>query len=153
PDLLEAGVVGPLRRLDDLLPRLDETAALAGQTVALEGVEHVLAQALPSGSRRVSRQRIDREARRCAELIALGLRLTGRRSVVNLNASPPAWASEVADGPLFAGRPRGADAERLALLAEALAEALPLYGDRVRLDWHLSGRDARPEAGDRLTRL
>jgi hypothetical protein len=153
PETLEAGVVGPLRRIEDLLPRLEETSTLAGQLLALEGLEHVLAQALPSGSRRVSRQRVDQTARRCADVLMLGLRLTGRRAVVNLNAPPPAWADEVTDGPLFAGQPRGRDAERLELLAESLAEALVLCGEQVRLDWHLSERDVGADEGERLTRL
>src|SRR5206468_1655583 len=140
-------------RIEDLLPRLEETATLAGQTLALEGLEYVLAQALPSGSRRVSRHRIDRTARGCADALLLGLRLTGRRAVVNLNAPPPAWADEVADGPLFAGQPRGRDGERLDLLAESLAEALAPFGERVRLDWHLSERDVGAGGEERLKRL
>src|SRR5205085_8179479 len=92
PDLLEAGVLGSLGRVEDLLPRLEEAGSLAGQTVAVEGLEHVLARSLPSGSRRVSRQRFDQAAHRCATLLALGLRLTQRRAVVNLNAPPPSWA-------------------------------------------------------------
>src|SRR5262245_36184485 len=46
PGEIAASLVGPFRRAEELLPKLGEAACVAGQTLALEGVEHILARSL-----------------------------------------------------------------------------------------------------------
>jgi hypothetical protein len=126
---------------DSLLERLLEARRHAAEYVALDGVEHVLARS-GMGVETFVRQ------------LAAGLRATGLRAVLNLNvAGPPPWADDLAGGPLFAGQPDRPPPERLAALADALLEALPcapVARGRLRIDWHLAGRDLA--AGERLLR-
>src|SRR5262249_31498307 len=88
---------------------------------------------------------------------------TGLRSIVNLNiATPPAWASDLAAGPLFAEQHAALDPELFAtqaenLLDEVLAPARCCRGEGneaiLRADWHLSERDFKGAAAGRLLRL
>jgi hypothetical protein len=86
-----------------------------------------------------------------------GLQVTHLRAVLNLNsASPPAWAGDLAEGPLFARQRRPAVSERFTELAGVLAEqSLTSTGDGkvLRVDWHLSERDFQAKAAGRLLRL
>ena len=86
--------------------------------------------------------------------MTLALRLTRLRAVVNLNAprrrrGPATWPTARCSP---AARPRPAP-DRLARLADGLLAAL-LHPEaeigRVRINWHLSEPDFRPEAADRL---
>src|SRR5581483_872605 len=75
-------------------------------------------------------------------------------AVVNLNtASPPVWAGELAEGPLFsAGRTRSrAELGPLAddLLDHLLAENHP----RLGVNWHLSEPDFLADSASRLPRV
>jgi hypothetical protein len=114
----------------------------------LDGPEHLLAHSVTAAKD---------EVREFARELALGLRLTGMRAVVNLNcAAPPSWAGDLAEGPLFAGQIVSPAPEQLASLADGLARALlrqTTLGDQVRIDWHLSERDFAPEAAQRLTTM
>ncbi len=84
------------------------------------------------------------------------LERTGLRAVANLNgASPPRWASDLAEGPLFGpalpGQPLPVlDAVRDSWLGQW--EALPA-GAPVRVDWHLSDSDIEEANHSRLTDL
>ena len=81
---------------DGILAAIEKAHRFAGSLLALDGPEYLLAH-----SAREPKDKVREWAR---ELI-LGLRLTGRRAVVNLNsAAPPSWADELAEGPLFAGQ-------------------------------------------------
>jgi hypothetical protein len=150
PQALEACLVSPMRSTDELLARIEESAALAGQTLVLDGVEHVLARSL-AGHKRVSRARLDEAARSFGEALGQGLRLAGRRAIVNLNVSSPVWASAV-EGPLFLEK--DTDPGRASSLADALAGSL-LEGEasRIRIDWHLTEPDLVPQASGRLLPL
>jgi hypothetical protein len=130
-----------------LLEALLEARQVTADVVALDGVEHTLAQ---------SGRGAEAAAEGFAHELAAGLRATGLRGVVNLNAAvPPAWAGDLAEGPLFAGlRPAPAPG-RLAALADAVLEALrhgPSAGP-LRIDWHLGENDLAPPAQERLRRL
>ena len=121
-----------------LVERLLEARRYTAHVVALDGVEHVLARSAPSP---------EEAAAGFARELEVGLRGTGLHAVVNLNAAaPPAWADELADGPLFASQVPAADPARLTALAGALLEAIPAGTARARIDWHLSERDFAPES-------
>ena len=150
PEKLHTVTAGPLRKPDDLLARLEEGSAQAGQTLVLDGPEHALAQAFV-GQKRVSRQQIEERARGFTDVLLRGLRMTGLHAVVNLNASPPPWAAESA-GPLFAEQQPESDTSRLTQFADALAEAIGENGyESVRISWHLAEADFSAE--DRLLGL
>ena len=77
--------------------------------------------------------------------------------MVNLNAAaPPPWAGDVAGGPLFAGQRPAPAPDHLTLVADEFARALfapQSTANTIRIDWHLSERDFRPDAADRLAAL
>ena len=130
-----------------LVEALEETRRLAGGFVALDGPEYALARA---GAGPEAVPGYLRE-------LAVGLRATGLRAVVNLNsAGPPPWADDLAEGPLFAGARRPLDRQSVADLADAFLDRLlrpdPAL-ERVRLDWHLGDRDFRPASAGRLQGL
>ena len=61
--------------------------------------------------------------------LAIGVRVTGLRAVVNVNiATPPAWADERAEGPLFAGQRPPLDPLRKREAAHALVDAIRADG-------------------------
>jgi hypothetical protein len=91
------------------------------------------------------------EAAGLARELAVGLRLTGLRAVVNLNcAEPPTAAEDVAGGPLFAGRDAPTP-EGLAALADGLADALA-DTPGARVDWHVGVADLAGAGRRRLLR-
>jgi len=133
-----------------LIAAIEELRRFVGRFVVLDGPEHLLAtQGGPS-------------VRDFARDLALGLRLTGLRAIVNLNsAAPPSWAGELAEGPLFAAQRRKPHSEQLWDLSDELARELlhpahsiPCPGT-VRIDWHLGERDfaSEPATRERLQRL
>jgi hypothetical protein len=124
-----------------LLERLLEVRQHTAYVVALDGVEQVLARpAVDEGA-----------AAGFVRELEIGLAATGLRAVVNLNAAPPAWADDLAAGPLF-GVPRaGVSPDRIAALTDMLLHATAGIS-RARIDWHLAERDFAPEAGERLRR-
>jgi hypothetical protein len=130
-----------------LVEALEETRRLAGGFVAADGPEYALARA---GAGPAAAAVYLRE-------LAVGLRATGLRAVVNLNSAvPPSWADDLAEGPLFAGARRPLDRQRVADLVDAFRDRLlrpdPAL-ERVRLDWHLGDRDFQPAAAGRLLEL
>jgi hypothetical protein len=127
-----------------LVEGLLEARQYAAGVVALDGVEHALARSPLSA---------EKAAAGFARELEIGLRGTGLRAVVNLNAAaPPAWADDLAGGPLFAGQRPPPDPERLTVLADLLRETLPRATARARIDWHLSERDFAAPSGERLRR-
>jgi hypothetical protein len=124
-----------------------EARRLAGEFVVLDGPEYALAPFSRSSD----------AAADCARELALGLRATGLSAVVNLNcATPPSWAGELAEGPLFAGQRETTAPRQWAADADALLEALGRADagpGRVRIDWHLAERDFLPAAEPRLLRV
>jgi ATP cone domain len=133
---------------DGVLAAVEKARGFAGGLLALDGPEHLLAHSVKAAKD---------EAREFAQELALGLRLTGMRAVVNLNcAAPPSWAGDLAEGPLFAGQIVSPAPEQLASLADGLAREFlspPAFGGRVRIDWHLCERDFTPETALRLTTM
>lgn len=85
------------------------------------------------------------------------LQLTHLTAVLNLNcATPPAWAGELAAGPLFPGGGTPASAVLHPELADGALEAFYAQHappSRLRLDWHLGAADFAPAAAARLERL
>jgi hypothetical protein len=130
-----------------LVEALQEARGLAGGFVALDGPEYALARA---GAGPAAVAGLLRE-------LAVGLRATGLRAVVNVNSAvSPSWADDLAEGPLFAGARRPLDRQSVADLAGAFRDRLLRPGaalDRVRLDWHLGDRDFRPPAAGRVPEL
>jgi hypothetical protein len=119
-----------------------------GQVAVLDGPEHHLARA---GST---------DAPTAAQLVReleQGLRLTGLRAVVNLNAVlPPSSVNELAGGPLFAGQRPAPAPETLVQLADQLLDALlhsTLSAEQRRIDWHLAEGDFAPASRERLLRV
>ena len=150
PNELAGCVLGPAA---DLIAELEELRRFVGGLVVLDGPEYLLA----------AHGRTD--AGPFVRELAIGLRLTSLRAVVNLNsATPPSWAGELAEGPLFAGRQPTLSTEALArlsgeLLHELLHPAPSISSSGLwRIDWHLGERDfgeesARRELLQRLARL
>jgi hypothetical protein len=142
PEAVPAAGTGP-----GLVEALEETRRLAGSFVAVDGPEYALARAGAGPSTAAAYLRE----------LAVGLRATGLRAVVNLNSAvPPSWADDLAEGPLFAGARRPLDRQRVADLVDAFRDRLlrPDPGlDRVRLDWHLGERDFQPASAGRLLEL
>jgi hypothetical protein len=126
-----------------LVETIEDACSLAGKVLALDGPEHLLAGTADDPPAAWARE------------LGIGLRSTGLAAVVNLNiATPPPWADDLAEGPLFATR-RTAD-QGLPTLADALLERLLRPGparDRLRVDWHLGERDFRPGTEERLLRV
>jgi hypothetical protein len=141
PGEMTACVLGPpVPAGADLVASLAEARRFAARLVALDGPEHAPGPASGPGE--------------LADRLSVGLRLTGLSAVVNLNcATPPSWADDLAEGPLFPGRRRAPDAGQLARLADAFLDEL-LLPERaslpLRVDWHLAERDFLPEARARL---
>lgn len=137
------GHVDPSALGDDI----EEARNHVGDLLAFDAPEHALFQSSEPLT----------AASDYAHALRSALRATGLNGVVNLNiAKPPAWAGEVAEGPLFAGQRRPPDLGALARTADALLDALalPLAAEnRVRVDWHLGERDFQPEGAPRLVRL
>jgi hypothetical protein len=151
PAELAGCVLGPpLDPASGLIGAIEELRRFVARFVVLDGPEHLLAaQGQPS-------------IRDFARDLAIGLRLTGLHSIVNLNsAAPPSWAGDLAAGPLFAAQQRPAHAEQLRELAEELMKELlqPSHsipcGGALRIDWHLGERDfaTEPATRERLHRL
>lgn len=131
-------VLGPPEPGQGLLEAIGAARLLVGGVLAIDGPEYLVP---PEDTARFVRE------------LCAGMRATGLRAVVNLNAeSPPSWADAPAVGPLFAQQPRcseGGQAAALALeLLERLVAANPAPG--LRLDWHLGERDVRPGAAGHL---
>jgi hypothetical protein len=137
PFELVAAVHGDLAA-GKVVEAIEKARHLVGDVLAIDGPEYALA-ADPSGQ----------PAAEYARELAVGLRATGLRAVVNLNSgTPPAWAEDLAAGPLFAASPDAAPAERPAVLAAALLERLLPQcapSGSVRIDLHLAESDL---AGD-----
>jgi hypothetical protein len=143
---------------------LDEARGLAGEYLALDGPEYALLH--------TPGEQADMAA--FARALHRGLGACGLRGVVNLNcATPPSWADDLAEGPLYAGQQPAPEAGRRAAVAETFLERLlepgkpagPRGGqaqgdpppDRpdslLRVDWHLGEHDLAPAHQDRLLRL
>jgi hypothetical protein len=124
------------------LELVEAARPLAGEFVVFDGPEHALAHG-PAGA-----------VADFARELGPGLRSAGVSAVVNLNAAlAPAWADDLADGPLFAATRRAAAPGRLAEVADDLLDRLLRPDgprDRVRLDWHLAAADFRAAARNRL---
>jgi hypothetical protein len=117
-----------------LVEAVEKLRQHVGDVLAIDGPEYALA-ARPS----------DREVEAYARELAAGLRATGLRAVVNLNTgSPPAWAEDLAAGPLFAPSAESASAEQRSDVAAEFLDGLLSQGTpggNVRIDWHLTEPD------------
>jgi len=134
---------------------LEGVADSPGRCVVLEGPEYALLRLGGQRPRRGAHTWAERVADGFLRELSLGLRLTGRTAVLNVNgAAPPPWADEAAAGPLFASEIKPADPGWVSELTEALLEvAVEPAHPHVRLDWHLSERDFLEPARERLTRI
>jgi hypothetical protein len=148
PFELAGGVVAPkppAGRLagPGMIEALESAREQIGSVVAIDGPEYVLAPIGSSGA-----------AGAWVRELRIGLRVTGLRAAVNLNAAePPAWDESGVNGPLFP-HASSDETERLADLTDALLDHL-VDGDTdsVRIDWHLGERDFAPARRNRLLRL
>lgn len=134
-------------RSPDLVEILEEARGLAGEYLALDGPDYLLAH---SGTATVTARTFLRE-------LAIGLRVTRLRAVINLHcALPPPWAEALAVGPLFEGHRPGSESKQSAELLDPFLEPLLLpgaFGSAVRVDWHLGERDFLGEGAPGLLRL
>lgn len=129
--------------LETLLPgvrglahAIEEARQITGRLLAIDGLEHALARGEDGGSRSVG------EAIR---QLRAGLEHTGLWGVINLNCgSPPRWANDLAEGPLF-GAPASAPLPVLEAVRESLLEEWGPAKETVRFDWHLSEKDFQKE--------
>jgi hypothetical protein len=73
--------------------------------------------------------------------LSLGLRATHLSAIVNLNcATPPSWAGELAEGPLFSEHRQHADSSLVTDASDRILEGL-LAVKEARLHWHVAERD------------
>lgn len=145
PPFADGGRAGKLRLLEEL-------AAAAGRCVVLDGADCALAGNRP---KRAGYAWAEKEAGSFLQELSLGLRLSGRTAVLNLNGEPPPWAAEVAEGPLFAAQNKSGS-EGTANLGDALAEMVlqrEAAYPRLRIDWHLGPRDFDASVRERLVGL
>ncbi len=130
-----------------MVEALEEARTLAGEYVAIDGPEYLLAR------RGAEPGTVDRFVRE----LGIGLRMSHLQAVLNLNcATPPPWAEELAVGPLFAGYRESTQPDYLAGLRDGLLEQLAVpgaLGGRMRVDWHLGEGDFTPAARPKLLRL
>ena len=156
PGELASALLGPLYPEQGKLGLLEALADFPARVAILDGPEHGLIRAASGRPKRLTRSSAEREALAFLRELSLGLRLTGRSAVLELNGEPPPWADESADGPLFAAQGASVDAEARAVLSESLAEG-GLHGGAavgpVRIDWHLAAIDFHPRGRERLVRL
>lgn len=154
---LAACVLGPPRAGEGMVESFEAMRRVAGGWLAIDGPEYVLWHGCRTGGAAVAEY---------VRELGIGLRATGLRTVINLNiATPPAWADDLAEGPLFAGQRHTPEPDGLAALTEALTEELRARGlwaapaergagpPPLRIDWHLAERDFLPGADERLLRL
>ncbi|MBI1917984.1 MAG: hypothetical protein HYS12_25100 [Planctomycetes bacterium] len=159
PDELASCLLGPPGGAGDggtwpgLLERL---ADCSGRCVVLEGPEYALVGLGGQRPRRGALSWAERAAAKFLHDLSLGLRLTGRTAVLNVNGAPPPWADEAAAGPLFAAQLKPTDPGWVAELTDALLEAAltaEQHRSDIRFDWHLSERDFSESARERLARV
>jgi hypothetical protein len=119
----------------DLVETLEEGRSLAGEYVALDGPEYLLARAATAKD----------AVREFVRELAIGLRLMRLQAVINLNSAlPPPWAEALAMGPLFEQHRQGPEAQQSTEVLDQLLEHLLVptaLGSAVRVDWHLGERD------------
>jgi hypothetical protein len=121
-------VLGPFDWHKEIVEAFEEARLVAGQAVAIDGPEYGEAAS---------------DVARLARQVVIGLRTTGLRAVINLNClTPPAWANELAEGPLFLA-PHLPPPESRAGHAEALLDqwTRPEFNQLIRIDWHLADHD------------
>jgi hypothetical protein len=147
-ELAGAVLEAPATADGQVIDAVGEARRLVGQFLAIDGPEYGLARRpapAPDAAATYARE------------LGIALRATGLGAVVNLNcATPPSWAADLAEGPLFAGRAEAAPAVPRDGLAEELLDhlaRLPADGPEVRVDWHLGERDFRPGREGLLERL
>ncbi len=140
PFHLTSCVVTPGGDRTCLYELVEMTATVAGSTIALEGLDHLLV-AQPGGILAGARE------------LKRALRSFHLTAAINLNCStPPAWAAQ-APAPLFGEVPPG----ELPSLPDSAVQDLVTHilddasGHRsIRVNWHLSEPDFRPEKLPRL---
>src|SRR5207249_1846336 len=99
---------------------LVQLADSSGRCLVLEGPEHALIRAAGQRPRRGAHTWAERVAVSFLHELSLGLRLTERTAVLNVNAaSPPPWADDAMAGPLFAAQIRPVDPVGIAELTDA----------------------------------
>jgi hypothetical protein len=156
PGELASALLNPLSPDKGTLALLEALATLPAHAVVLDGPEYGLMRSASRRPKRPGRAWAEREAAAFLHELSLGLRLTGRRAVLELNGTVPPWADEAAQGPLFASQAASLDAEWLNTLGDALAEGVlqASHGPgQVHIDWHLAAKDFQPGARERLVRL
>jgi hypothetical protein len=129
----EAPALTSSRRSGALVQALLDARLRAGTFLAIDGPEYSLTPFASASDL----------ARNSGELGA-GLEATGLAAVINLNcATPPGWAEESSEGPLFADQRRPIPPEHVDEYRTVLLENLlrPALAGRVRIDWHLGERD------------
>ncbi len=137
-------VVDPTSGRGGLVETIEEARSFAGSFLAIDGPEFALA----------CRDGVPDSPASYVQELGIGLRAFGLRAIVNLNsATPPSWANDPAEGPLFLEQRRPAEPERVQALQEDLLAQLLASGQAIRVDWHLSERDWGPEGEARLLRL
>jgi hypothetical protein len=145
---LGAGVLGITATEGvDLVEAVEEARSFAGQYLALDAPEFLIAQ----------RGMAEDAARRFIRELSIGLRSTHLQAVINLNcAKPPPWAEALAAGPLFERHRQGAENQLAAELVDQLLELLLVpgaLGSAIRVDWHLGERDFSAARAAPLLRL
>jgi hypothetical protein len=127
-------VLGPPADGRGLVETIEDARGVAGDFVAMDGPEYA----------------VGINVRAFVRELAVGLRATRLRAVVNLNCpTPPPWAEHLAEGPLFSARRFVPPPERGMEFLEALLE----QPGNWRVDWHLAERDFAPESSGRLLRV
>jgi len=115
-----------------LLEAVEEARKVTGCLLVLDSPEHSLEGSGPLLAPRT-----------WARELSLGVRANALRGIINLNiATPPAWAADIAEGPLFtAADVPLASRERTQRALAFLECFLPRLAPSIRVDWHLGQTD------------
>jgi hypothetical protein len=132
---------------DSVLDMIEEARSVAGEYLAFDGPEYVLA----------SRAANPQAATDYAHAVKLSVRQMHLHAVINLHCSvPPSQLGELAMGPLFEAFHTAAEPCVLHDLATALLDEFLQVGSprsSIRVDWHLGKNDFTPAGHSGLLRL
>jgi hypothetical protein len=145
---LASSLVRPFQAGKETVETIEEARTVVGEMLAVDGLDYLLAQFSGAG---------EAVGGACIRDLAIGLRAFGLRAIVNLHTStPPPWAGDLAEGPLFADQSVATPSEFRDSLADTVVDQWWKAGtaaSRLRLDWHLGERDFAPAGMDQLARL
>jgi hypothetical protein len=159
PQNLEAWVLEQLPPGRTFTEAFFDSRALVSNYLNLDGPEFLIGEYLRSIRREQNELANATVKRWWLRELATSFQAAGFRAIVNLNCpSPPLWAEDLANGPLFVDQGNAPDPKRqsvlsLALLADMLHGDLGHDGKALQVNWHLNEKDLAPESQEKLAEV